>query len=75
MGHAEHTDASGLPNEGQICSEGPLFVPRVPVDRSWRVLECSEKPRGFQARKWDTRGHSSCGMSPSGSWVANDPDT
>lgn len=55
--------------EGQVYSEGLLFAPRAPMGRSWRVL----KSRDFQARKWDSWGHSSYGMSPSGSQVSNNP--
>lgn len=43
MGHADHTDIPGLPNEGQVRSKGPLSAPRATVDRNWKVRECSEK--------------------------------
>lgn len=73
MDRAEHAEASGLPNEGQVCPESPLSVPRAPVGRSWRALECSEKPRDFQARKWGSWGRSAYGVPPSGSQVSTNP--
>lgn len=66
MGHTEHTEASGLPTEGQVCSEGAppsLEHPQVGARGSWSVLRSPGTAR------------LGSGMFPSRSQVANDPGT